>query len=334
MGERRQAVAAPAAEPAAPVAATSAPVSPAAAAPRPALTEEVPEVFLPARAGEGLRYEPHLLGLAKVHYVDRKSKKEVHCDELSLLVPLDETMIDLDWEEAEESELDERDLEKEPAGDAAFGALPEQASKKRSYATWTKELSAWLYRGRSLELFESPTFKLVSDPHEGERDFRVRLGDLAREQRDEEIARLRKRFESKAGTLEERIRKAAQRVEKEKEQAGSQKLQAAISVGATLLAAFTGRKKLSYSTLSRATTAARGFGRASEQAKDISRAQETVEALTQQLEELNAELEAEIDKLEERFDPAAEKLETIALRPRKSDIDVRLVALAWRPAGL
>ena len=57
-----------------------------------------------------------------------------------------------------------------------------------------------------------------------------------------------------------------------------------------------------------------------------------LQALVEQLEELTASLEAEIDTLEERYDALAEELETIALRPRKADVEVHVVALAWKPA--
>jgi hypothetical protein len=37
----------------------------------------------------------------------------------------------------------------------------------------------------------------------------------------------------------------------------------------------------------------------------------------------------EVDALEGRFDPLKEELETVALKPRKSDVEVRWVGLAW-----
>ena len=60
-------------------------------------------------------------------------------------------------------------------------------------------------------------------------------------------------------------------------------------------------------------------------------AQETVTTLTEELEELARELEEQIEQLEDRFDPEAEELRTESVRPRKSDIEVRMVALAWCP---
>ena len=162
-----------------------------------------------------------------------------------------------------------------------------------------------------------------------EGDFRIRLSEAARERRDEETQKLRKKAASKIATLEERIRRAKQAVEREREQARSHKLSAAISIGATLLSAFTGRKKLSYTTLSRAGTAVRGLGSSSKEKQDVLRAAETVDALLEGLEELNAELEEEIDRLEERFDASQVKLEATSIRPRRSDIEVRLVGLSW-----
>ncbi len=328
---------APAAAGAAPApgaAAAPAPARPQAAAvarqPPPVLPSDVPQLYLPAE-GDAPEYEPHLIGLAEVRYMDRRTKKEISADQLALLLPLDERALKIDWDDAEEAEIDERDLEREPVAGAAYGSLPSKATKASSYTSWSKALANHLYRNRSCELYKSDAFKMTSEPGESERDFRVRLSDAAREKRDLEVEKLRKRHAGKVDTLEERIRKAQQRVEKEKEQAGSAKLKAAISAGASLLAAFTGRKRLSYTTLSKAGTAARGFASASEQSQDIDRAKETVEALTRQLEELNAEFQAEIEALEERTDALTEELETIAVRPRRTDVEVHLVGLLWRP---
>ena len=110
------------------------------------------------------------------------------------------------------------------------------------------------------------------------------------EERDEAAEKLRMKHASKARTLEDRIRRARQKIEKEKEEASQEKLNTMISLGATLLSAFTGRKKLSASTLGRATTALRGAGRSSGRGGDVERAEESAEALVEELAELNREL--------------------------------------------
>jgi ribosomal protein L44E len=108
-------------------------------------------------------------------------------------------------------------------------------------------------------------------------------------------------------------------------------LQTGLSVGATLLGALTGRRKISASTLGKATTAARGATRTMGQQQDVARAEETLETAQQQLAELEAEFEAEKEALAQRIDPLAEELATVAIKPKKADIAVELVALAWTP---
>ena len=134
--------------------------------------------------------------------------------------------------------------------------------------------------------------------------------------------------------MQERIRRAQQAVERESAQANQAKLQTAISFGTTLLGAFLGRKAVSVSTLGRATTAVRGVGRSMKEQQDIGRAAESVEALQAQLAELEAELQAEARALEAKTDAQSEPLETISIKPKKTNISVQLVALAWTPFWL
>jgi hypothetical protein len=75
----------------------------------------------------------------------------------------------------------------------------------------------------------------------------------------------------------------------------------------------------------------RGVGRSVEQSQDVARAGETVEALKQQLADLDAQFQAEATALEAGGDPASESFETLELRPSKTNISVKLVALAWTP---
>jgi hypothetical protein len=171
----------------------------------------------------------------------------------------------------------------------------------------------------------------VSNPGEAERDFRVRLQQLAREQRDEAVEKLRQKYAPKFATLADKKRRAEQAVEREAEQSKSQKLQTAISFGATLLSSFMGRKAVSMSTLGRATTAVRGVGRSMKEAQDVGRAEETAAAIAQREVELDAEFKEETANLERKFDPQNEVLEKVSLKPTKANIAVKLVTLAWAP---
>jgi cytosine/adenosine deaminase-related metal-dependent hydrolase len=121
-------------------------------------------------------------------------------------------------------------------------------------------------------------------------------------------------------------------VERESEQVTQQALQAAISIGTTLIGAFLDRKAVTASTLGHATTAVRGAGRVLKERQDVGRAQETVEALQQQLADLDEAFKADAEKLGSSGDLLAEPLETLSVRPSKQNVTVKLVALAWVPS--
>ncbi|MBN2034089.1 MAG: ATP-binding protein, partial [Deltaproteobacteria bacterium] len=102
----------------------------------------------------------------------------------------------------------------------------------------------------------------------------------------------------------------------------------AISMGATILGALFGR---SAGTVGRATTAARSASRAYYEKQDIQRAEEKALSARQRIAELEMSLEKEADELIRRFDPMAEELQEIIVRPKKTDIDVRWWGLLWVP---
>jgi hypothetical protein len=323
--------------PAIPEARSVAAVPNVAAAPsqdqKPVLAPEITQYYIPVRSSgsgsETLSYHPMLLGAAEVRYSSSKSVDVTQ--HLTLLASITDGPVELDWSQGVALDLPAGDLESEPEAEARFVDLPAQASKAKSYATWRKDFASWIYRNQRLELLESPSLDIASNPGETERDFRVRLQQLAREKRDEAVEKLRRKYAPKFAQLEERKRRAEQAVEREREQAKGQKLQTAISVGATLLSSFLGRKRVSMSTLGRATTAARGASRSMKEAEDVGRAEDNVTAITQTLEDLDAEFKAETAGLERSFDPQTEQLETVSLKPTKANISVKVLTLAWAP---
>jgi len=60
----------------------------------------------------------------------------------------------------------------------------------------------------------------------------------------------------------------------------------------------------------------------------VGRAQETVEALQQQMADLEAEFKAEAASAAL---PGAESIQAITIKPTKQNISVKLVTLAWAP---
>ncbi|GJL53383.1 MAG: ATP-binding protein [Nitrospirales bacterium] len=301
---------------------------------RPVLPLGIAQVFVPTRSTQPddtiLVYQPRLLASASVHYVQTKTKVDVVRD-VTGLVPITDDPIPVDWDKVEETEIDPDDLEKRPEESATYSPIATAAGNAKQYKKWEKDFKNWVYRNKTLELWKSPALKITSEPDESERDFRIRVQQRSHEQRDEATERLRRKYAPKIATLEERIRRAEQAVEREAEQAKQQKMQTVISFGATLLSAFLGRKTMSRSSMGRATTAIRGVGRSMKEAKDVARAGDTVEALRERLVDLDAQFQEDTDRLALQWDEQAEELESITIRPKKTNISMRLTTLAWVP---
>lgn len=316
-------------------AATSSPVKALGeAAPRPVVAPDVAQYFVPARGscpvGAKLLYQPMLLGSAQIRFVDAKSKVDFPRD-LILVTPIDGGPVAVDWQNNTEASFGLDELEKEPAEGAQYASLIAAAGKAKSYAGWSRDLVAWLYGNQTLELLKSPSSGEISRPGESERDFRVRLQQAGREDRDRSVEKLRKAYAPKIAALQERIRRAEQIADREREEASQQKMQAALSVGTTLLGALLGRKAVSAAGLGRATSAVRAGSRSWKEAQDAGRAADNVEALKQQLADLEAQSAAEVQAMESAASPTSEALETVAVKLKKTNIAVRLVALCWIP---
>ncbi len=298
---------------------------------QPTLPPDVSQFFVPVRgSGGALVYQPCLVGAAKIRYADSKLKIDA-TDNVIFVTSITNAAVPVNWEESQAPEWGLRDLEKAPSKPGQFADLPAVAGRARSYQSWSRDFVDWIYSTHRLELFRSPATGAVSNSGESERDFRVRLSQVVHEQRDDAAEKLRKKYAPKVAALQERIRRAQMTVEREENQANQAKTQTVISVGASVISAFLGRKAVSATTIGKATTAARGVGRAMQQGDDVTRARENVRALEQQLADLEEEMKAEIEGLRARRDPAIEDMETLALKPKKTEISVQLVSLVWAP---
>jgi len=143
------------------------------------------------------------------------------------------------------------------------------------------------------------------------------------------VSELREDYAAKIERLRRRIETAEERMDREASQYEQQRTQGLVRLGTSVLGAFLGRKTLSRTNLNKLTTTANTFGRAAKQKDDVERAEDKVEGLQGELAALDAELEQELAALREDWAPDALEIEVFDVAPRKSDIGVRRVALAW-----
>ena len=323
------AVAAPAAVQAAP-SQPAAPPAPPISKP-PVIPPGIKSFFAPASgAGQGLEYFPALAGWIDVHYSSAKYKVSVS-ETAALAALFDEGPVVIDWDSAEELNLDPADLETEPLPGPGFGHLPAAAKTAKAYAKWNKDLMRWVRQNRPLRVYRCPQYKLSSDPQETRADFTARLSQAAREGRDLQVEKLRRKYSAKFNTLNNRLMRAEQAVMREKEQSQSSKVQTAISFGTAILGAFMGRKAVSVGSAGRFGTAMRSASRIRKESMDVDRATETLEATRRQLEELDQRLQEDIERIEADFAPDEESIQEVLVKPKSSDMTLAFFGLVWLP---
>ena len=295
----------------------------------PALPPAIDQYFVPGGTGD-VTYFPRLIAGAELVFSSARYQVE---DTRSVLytVEIEDGPVTVDWDNAEPLDMAVESLDDAAQPGAAFSELPGPAANAKQYASWEREFQRWARQNETVTLYRNKRFRVTSAPGETEGDFRVRLQDLASEQRDQEIAKLRKRYAGKATTLENRLLRAEQAIAREQEQASKKTLDTAVSIGTAILGAVLGRKRLSTTAASRVGTAIKTAGGARKEAADVARAKETAEKVRADIEALNAQLEKEVAALDTAFDAQAEELEEIVVRAKTTDIHVPVVALAWMP---
>jgi hypothetical protein len=166
---------------------------------------------------------------------------------------------------------------------------------------------------------------MESRPHETLGDFKVRVQDLLSDKKEEEIEKLKERYEKKERLLRDRLQRAISRVEKEEADVSSKTTDTVISAGMAVLGALFGRR----STAKIGSTLNKG-SRILKERGDVDRAQRRVDEVQKKIDDLGYELEEKIDDLEEQYRVDNCEMETFSIKPRRSDIGVEEIALVWR----
>jgi hypothetical protein len=279
-------------------------------------------------AGHGVVYYPGVIGRMDVHYSHAKHKVDT-TETLALAAQLEEGPVALDWDSA--VQFDPIAVEASPVSDGEYADLPAAAQNVSNFRKWNKDLLRWVRQNRPLVLLRSKRFGMTSQLGESEGEFRSRLAQVMRENRDLEVEKLRKKYDTQFTTLKDRLLRAEQAIAREDEQAKASKIQTAISFGTAILGAFLGRKAVSATSASRVGTAMRSASRVQKEKMDVARAQERAEAVRLQLSELDERLQEDIDAIGFSMDTQAEELEKISVNPKSTDITLEIFGLAWMP---
>ena len=149
----------------------------------------------------------------------------------------------------------------------------------------------------------------------------MRVGQLHRERRDQAVEKVKDAYRLKLQRAGDAMRRADDKIERERAMAKQKKASAAISWGTAILGTILGGIG-KVSTVTRAGSAVRNSTMISKKQQDVAQAEESAEVLHQRYEALEKEFEEALQAAQEEINPAAIVLDEIIVRPRKTDIVV------------
>jgi hypothetical protein len=301
---------------------------------RPTLPNGVAEYFMPVDpslfpSGATLNYRPAVLARARVGFNHVKSGlvTDRHAGRLATFTDTDTLTR---WESSITTSVVSSVLRAEPEPGAHYSPLPSVGTRKTSYTTWKRAFSEFVYRNERHAVLHAPALKAFSRQGEDERSFRIRLGSLAREQRDELADKLRNRFHARVRRVEDRIATAETRLQREKAQSRRAKVDAGTRVGVAIFDALFGSRR---SAVRGTATSLRARARAREQGADVDEARQKLDELAQERDQIQSELAAEIESLGARLDPSKLELKRVDVAPRRSDVTDLDAVLVWLPVA-
>ncbi len=315
-----------------------------------ALDPSLKQVFLPLRIDEEeamkqiskkfnsisnvedikLFYIPSILGVANIRFMDRKLKIDEQIEKI-LLVPTTNDVSGLVWDNAEISvvKIDEL-LEKPKKVSSEYGPLfskvPKYMNTIEEIQDISKDFANWLYLNEKIKIKIQSDLEIFQKPGESDREFIIQIQQVAKERRDEEIDELRQKYDKKVDKLIKKSRKLERELSADEAEYEARKREELAGVGGTVLGVLLGRK-----STGSVTSIARRRRLTSKSKMEVEDTKEELRELEKDIAELDSELKEEIDEITEKWDRATEDIATQEIKPKRADIDVNLIALAWTP---
>jgi ribosomal protein L13E len=295
---------------------------------KPLIPPEVDEIFLNHTLSlENIHYKPQILGISKVHFLDTKYKIDVW-KELCILAPSSGEGKEVLWAKGKDISANKQEFEKTALPGSQFTEIPAGLLKIKNYLDFKKEFSSFLYQNQTIELFQFQELDLISKEAESREDFTKRVEESQNKKLEQMIHLLRGKYEEKISAVQMKLQAAQEKANRQQQKVGWQKFEAYLSFGATILGTLFGRG-VTKGTINQAGTSLKRAGKIGMDHQSATQAEETYEAYQKQLQELQLEMQKEIAALISKKNMSPLQIDTIAIKPRKSDISIEKIALVW-----
>lgn len=295
--------------------------------PKPIITSNLTEKYLYSSQNSAYYLQPYLICSCDVHYID--APKNIDFEEkISYKIYLDENMKNIDFEEKEE--LENNSFEEKEKPNSFYYELPSFIQKEKDLKIIEKDFTDYIYRNSKLTLYKNEFLKITSKQTESLNDFKIRLQDRLNEKIDLEVEKLKVKFVKENDSIETKLSKLYEKLQKEEIQATSTTTDTIISIGTSLLGAFFGNSVINKTNIGKVATSAKGASKILKERNDVKQVENEILELQQQKEALKTLLENEIEKINLANQSSNFPIEEIFIKPKRSDIYNTKLALLWQ----
>jgi hypothetical protein len=278
----------------------------------------------------GSRLEAAIVARVALRFDDEKADL-VHDQEYeAVLWPLHEL---LDVSTAVAVDYDDRDLVAEAPPGKAYRLCDAPIHTKAFWTKVQRDLTDSLARSQRLTVPANKALALVARPGESDDAFALRCATAADDRADAEIAKLKDGYETKFKRLRDQMQTAEDRADVLKEQRDGQRNEEVLStVGSVLGGIFGGRRKRG-GMLGSLGRAAGKRGRTSATDERLDAARNKVNTLSEELLDLQGDLENEVAAIDVKWSDAAKEITTLDVPLERTDVKVTQLVLAWLPVA-
>ncbi len=269
-----------------------------------------------------LVYRPALLGQAQVRFFDRKLGVD-ELQTLALLLPVSDSPPR--WREAQPLPP-AAPAEPAPEPGGLFMPVPAAIGTVRAIQSLMNDLTDHLYQTARVTRWHNAALKLYSQPGETARDFRIRSEQVAREARDAQVDQLRIKYRPRLARIEDRLQRAQHNLAQDEAEAAARGRETWASLGESLAIILFGARRMRVASVPLAKQ------RLAEQARmDVAEGNQLVTGLEQDIVDLRADFQREAEAITARWVRLLDEQEELAVTPRRSDVIVQSVVVAWLP---
>lgn len=264
------------------------------------------------------------IGLKGTILFFNQSKGINETKDIILSVPLDTADSHIDISRIVVDNTDFSRFQTISPANSSFEEIPDFVRKDKNLKNAQNELIDYIYQTQNIELFVCKSLKLESSVNESRADFAIKVNDAIRAKKDEQIEKLTNELKKKQELINNKIETLNYQLDKKKSESMVSWLNAGVAVIGALLGGG--------SNISKAGKVLSHGGKVIRDNNDTNRIEDKIEDLDDDLKLLNENFESRVDELDSLFKVENYPIETLLVKPKKSDINISVIALVWRRA--